>query len=225
MPSLSFWRSTPQTRHAASTRWERFTRAHSTPNRAQARAGPTKLAASFPHPRSRGFRRRSLWGKCLDHSEWQAPSLRGAPVYPAPGRLLPQRPERPRPREPQRGPARPSRLSSARPGPARARPGVQAAETKEREGAAPPSQPPAPWARTPTTMASPPQPRPVGIAGGRGAWPRRGRRPPPCLPPLPEAKRRADKARRRRRGHPGRPRRPPPNERGREPRKPGALMQ
>lgn len=138
----------------------------------------------------------------------------------------------PRPGCSSRKPERPGPVSSSgtpRPGlPSRwswARPGPQAAETKEPAGALPPVPTPAPPARTPTAMATPPQPRPVGPAGGRGAGPRRGRRPPPCLPPLPEAKRRADKARRRQRGHPGRPRRPPPNKRGQEPRKPGALMQ
>lgn len=178
--------------------------------------------ASFPHPRSRGFRQPSLWEQKPRPLRLAGSVPPGLSVYPAPGRLSRRDPSAPRPRpwapERRSGPVRPSRLSSARPG-------VQAPETKERAEAAPPFQPPAPPARIPTAMATPPQPRPVGTAGGRGAWPRRGRRPPPCLPPLPEAKRRADKARRRQRGHPGRPRRPPPNERGREPRKPGALMQ
>lgn len=148
---------------------ERFTTAPSTPICAQTRDGPTKLAAAFPpHPRSRGFRRRSLRGKSLHHGDGQAPSLQGSPVYPAPGRLLPPRPERSGPRGPQRGGAARPGLPACRP-PGPARPGVQAAETKERAGAAPPLQPPAPRARTPTAIATPPQPRPVGSAGGRGA--------------------------------------------------------
>lgn len=64
--------------------------------------------------------------------------------------------------------------------------------------------------------------------GGRSSpGPRRGRRPPPCLPAPPRSGVRADKARRRRgrSGGPGRPRRPPRDKRGQEPRKPGALMQ
>lgn len=79
---------------------------------------PTKLAASFPHPRSRGFRRRSLRGKSRGHWEWQALSLPDCPVYPARARLLPPKPERPRPAgsSGEAQPGLPSRLSSARPG-------------------------------------------------------------------------------------------------------------
>lgn len=82
-----------------------------------------KLAASLPHPRSRGFREPSLWGQKPRPLRLAAPSLQGSPVYPAPGRLSRRDPSAPRPRpwapERRSGPVRPSRLSSARPGPAR----------------------------------------------------------------------------------------------------------
>lgn len=204
-------------------RGKRFTTAHSTSICAQAR-----------HDRRNSrllFRTRARVGSGAKSPGQKSGSLRmagsvpsGLSNPPCPGPPVPAETRVPRaPWAPagRRGPARPSLPLVVGPN----RPGPQAAETKERAGAAPPLPPPAPPARTPTAMATPPQTWPVGPAGGRGAWPRRGRRPPPCLPPLPEAKRRADKARPRRHRDAGRPRRPPPNKRGQEPRKPGALMQ
>lgn len=81
-----------------------------------------KLAASFPHPRSRGFRGPSLWGQKPRPLRLAGSVPPGLSRLPCPGPALPPRPERPpAPWAPERwgGPVRPSRLSSARPGPAR----------------------------------------------------------------------------------------------------------
>lgn len=178
----------------------------------------------------------------------------GSPLNPVPTRCFRHRPSASRPRGPpaQRARGRPSSPPLHRfsePGgavrPPRQRDPRVPGQWAPRPGRAclAPSRPrsfvhrSSPAARKVPAARARPLPRPEAAApdrpgkerrGGRGSpGPRRGRRPPPCLPAPPRSWVPADNARRRRgrSGRPGRPRRPPRNKRGQEPRKPGALMQ
>lgn len=190
----------------------------------------------------------SSWCRPLRDSRSPRPSRCGGPARDAPG--APVNSVRAATRAPP-GPAGPAALRARsrlppQPLPRSSEPGSAVRPPRQRRRQLPgrraprPRQPPS-LARLPAP-AQPPQPRldpilPRGRSSGlarreverrpRCAGPRRGRRPPPCLPAPPRNGVPADKAPRRRgrSGGPGRPRRPPRNKRGQEPRKPGALMQ
>lgn len=109
-----------------------------------------KLAASFPHPRSRGFRGPSLWGQKPRSLRLAGSVPPGLSRLPCPGPALSPRPERPpAPWAPERwgGPVRPSRLSSARPGPVFRPPRQRSGRRPRRLSSRPPHRPgtPRPW--------------------------------------------------------------------------------